>query len=448
MAEKRGMRAASGRVIRRRSKPESQLRPRVLIVAAHDSLGGAARAIYRVFEALSASSPSKYDIQLRVIHNLRDDDRVVGGKPKRNRREYAEYFLRTRFRKYFPRKPFISDNQLLHSQALFATGLGREINASNPDLVMLGWLGNATLSIKEIGKIKAPLIFRLSDMWVFSGAEHYTDIPRYREGYSRKSRPKTERGPDIDRETFRRKLRYWSGKDMQLIALSDWLAKEARSSKLTRSWPVTTIPVPIDVDYWKPLPKGVCRSYFNLGSDEIVLLFGAGAGTRQPHKGAGLLLDSLQFVNELFDESSRRRLKLLIFGEDSEVAHVHGIPVSYIGRLDDDGLRNAYSAADLFIAPSRLEAFGQVAAEAQACGTPVVAFDNSGLADVIEDKFTGKLAEAFDVEDLARSIYWVLEDPQRTAYLGENARTRAVRLWHPNIVAKQYETVFDKILYP
>ena len=39
-----------------------------------------------------------------------------------------------------------------------------------------------------------------------------------------------------------------------------------------------------------------------------------------------------------------------------------------------------YSAADIFVIPSRIESFGQTAAEAQSCGTPVVGFDIGGLS--------------------------------------------------------------------
>lgn len=416
-------------------------RLKVVFVAAHDSLGGAARAAYRVFSSIRRHYSDTVDITLRVIHRTRDDEGILGGKPTRSRWEWVKYFTRTRFRKYFPRKPFESPNTLLHSQALYDTGLGREINQMEPDVVMLGWLGNGTMSIPEIGRIRAPLVFRLSDMWVFSGAEHYTDTGRYQLGYSRRSRPAAESGPDIDRETFLRKNRHWR-KPQHIVALSSWLANESRSSTLTRSWPTSVIPVPIDTDFWHPLDQLNARKSHGLPENALIVLFGAGSGTSQPHKGSDLLFEALPTLHALHQRSGDSRpLIAAVFGEESETRNSGGIPSQFLGRLDDEGLRLAYSAADVMVVPSRLEAFGQVAAEAQSCGTPVVAFDNSGLTDVVADRETGKLAPAFDAEQLAQAIWWVVSNENRLASLSSRARQRAIELWHPEVVAKQYVDV-------
>lgn len=427
------------------SSPSAQKpRPRVVFVAAHDSLGGAARAAHRVFDAIRTHFSDEIDITFRVIHNTLDDDQIAGGKPTRSRLDYINYFVRTRFRKYFPRKPFVSDNALLHSQALYSSGLGREINAMKPDVIMLGWLGNATLSIEEIGALKAPIVWRLSDMWMFSGAEHYTDTGRYREGYSRRSRPANESGPDIDRETFRRKKRHWK-KPSEVVALTSWLARETQASALTKGWPTHVIPVPIDTDFWSPRPKNLAREELGIPIDDLVIVFGAGGGTAHRHKGADLLFGALAGLRALHQVSSdTRALRVVVFGETRDTHTVDDITVQYVGRLDDNQLRQAYSAADVFVAPSRLEAFGQVAAEAQSCGTPVVAFDNSGLADVVEDLVTGRLATAFDTDSLAKAIHWVISDPQRQASLGEAARERATTLWNPEVVAEAYVRVLKK----
>ena len=71
-------------------------------------------------------------------------------------------------------------------------------------------------------------------------------------------------------------------------------------------------------------------------------------------------------------------------------------------------LRALYSAADAIVVPSRQEAFGQTASEAHACATPVIAFHTGGLPDIVDHQHTGYLAKAFDTEDLAEGIDWVL----------------------------------------
>lgn len=430
-----------------RSAKQFPSRPpvKVLIVAAHDSLGGAARAIHRVFSALEEHRSGEFKVTLRTITKTRNSSSIIGGKPRRSLRENALYFLRTRLPRALKPAPFSSTNTLLHSPALHHTGLAREINAMKPDVVLLGWLGNFTLSIEEVSRIKAPVIFRMSDMWVFSGAEHYTSSGRYREGYSRVSRPSGESGQDLNRSTFLRKKKHWM-KRYQLIALTSWLAKEARSSTLTRDWPIEVIPVPIDVDHWSPSDSHASRKLLGLPIDSPVVMFGAGAGMELSHKGGDLLVEAIPILAKMMLESGihRKGPTLAVFGQAEGVKFIGDVPVHYLGRLDDEQLKMAYSACDVFVAPSRLEAFGQVAAEAQSCGAPVVAFDNSGLSDVVEDFHTGRLAKAFSPEDLASCIYWVLEDDTRRRELSSRARERALERWHPQVVSASYGRVLRK----
>jgi glycosyltransferase involved in cell wall biosynthesis len=122
-----------------------------------------------------------------------------------------------------------------------------------------------------------------------------------------------------------------------------------------------------------------------------------------------------------------------------------GFPLSWVGYIEDDSLlASLYSAADVMVVPSRQEALGQTASEAQACGTPVVAFAATGLKDVVVHRKTGYLAEAFSTDDLARGLSWILEDEQRRAAIGQAARFRAVECWHPSVTVAQYREVYQQ----
>ena len=84
----------------------------------------------------------------------------------------------------------------------------------------------------------------------------------------------------------------------------------------------------------------------------------------------------------------------------------HGIPIRYTGHLSDDiRLRLLYAADDVMVVPSRQEAYGQTPFDANASGTPVVAFDSGGLRDIVVERVTGELAEPFDPGSLAEAIY-------------------------------------------
>jgi glycosyltransferase involved in cell wall biosynthesis len=85
-----------------------------------------------------------------------------------------------------------------------------------------------------------------------------------------------------------------------------------------------------------------------------------------------------------------------------------------LGRLAGNDLVRAYQEADALLFPSRLEGFGLVAAEAMACGLPVIACNGSALPEVIEDGISGLLCPRDDVDafvttarSLARNLrYW------------------------------------------
>ena len=415
-------------------------RLRVLIVTSRDSGGGAPRAIHRIYRALRDHCSDQADVFLRVVHKSFDDAGIIGGKPQRNRAERAEYLLRTRFRKYFPRLPFISDNKILHSQALYRTGLGREINAMKPDVIMLGWLGNSTLSIREIGQLNAPVVWRLSDMWVFSGAEHYATDRRYARSYRRGTRPTTEAGPDINRETFLRKKRSWT-KPHTVISPSRWMAEQVMQSTLTHDWATHVIPNTLNSSDWEPLEKKDARRALGLPKDAHMVLFGAGSGLRDHHKGGDLFLESLNHLQVNGPTGSTPAIWAAIFGQDGDDFVSNGVRVTFLGRLSDHGLRLAYSSANVMVVPSRVDNYPSTAVEARMTGLPVVGFDVGGLPDIVVNNQTGVLVEDFEPRKLGSTISDLLNNPKEAQSMGLRARSRAIELWDPRFVAGEYLAV-------
>ena len=65
------------------------------------------------------------------------------------------------------------------------------------------------------------------------------------------------------------------------------------------------------------------------------------------------------------------------------------------------------------VVPSKIESFGQTASEAQACGVPVVAFNATGLKDIIKHKQTGFLAKPYNWEEIYEGIVWLLNNEKQ-----------------------------------
>jgi len=95
--------------------------------------------------------------------------------------------------------------------------------------------------------------------------------------------------------------------------------------------------------------------------------------------------------------------------------HVH-----FPGFVAEDDLPALYTLADLFVFPSLYEGFGLPPLEAMACGTPVVAANNSSLPEAVGS--AAVLIDAEDVDDLADGMARVLGNATLRVRLSDLAR--------------------------
>jgi glycosyltransferase involved in cell wall biosynthesis len=117
-----------------------------------------------------------------------------------------------------------------------------------------------------------------------------------------------------------------------------------------------------------------------------------------------------------------------------------------MGHLHDDASMQAlYSAADVFVIPSRQDNLPNTGLESLSCGVPVVAFDTGGLSDVIAHEKTGYLAKAFDTDDLAAGIRWVLNRQEGRAQLKEQCRQEAIRRFSYSVVSTLYRDLYKEV---
>lgn len=405
---------------------------KVFILSLSDISGGAARAAYRIHNALRKSSINSI---MHVVDAYSGDWTVEAARMSKFAKTFS--VLRDPLASLL-QKLMRTDNSILHSPAILPSHWSSRLNKSDADVLHLHWINGEMMSVKNIGQLHKPVVWTLHDMWAFCGAEHYTEDFRWRDGYKSDNRPSYESGVDLNRWVWKRKCNAWKN-NIHIVTPSHWLAECVKKSVIFRNWPVTVVHNAINTDVWKPVDKLIGRKLLNLPSDVPLILFGAMGGSNDPRKGFDLLKQALKHLH-----GKVSNLQLVIFGQlEPHASEELGFPVHYMGHLHDDlSLSILYSSSDILIIPSRQDNLPNTGVEALSCGTPVVAFDTCGLPDIVTHKKTGYLAKAFEPQDLSKGIQWVLNDRERHSNLCNNARKDAVARFSYPIIAKQYQQVY------
>lgn len=272
----------------------------------------------------------------------------------------------------------------------------------NPDILWLhnihGYYINAELLFKWI-KMRPHMQVKwtLHDCWAFTGhCAHFTaancnqwkthciectQLNKYPISYR-----------DNCKDNFERKKAAFCGvKNMELISPSYWLAGLVKESFL-KEYPVRVIHNKINYDLFKPT-YGDFRKRYNLENKKIVL---GVAGVWNESKG----LNDFFALADILDDSfavvlvglNKKQIKKL-------PANITGIAVTNSPKE----LAEIYTAADVFVNPTKEDTYPTVNLEAAACGTPVVAYNIGGCPECVNIS-NGSIVDVNDIDALKNEI--------------------------------------------
>ncbi|HIF9198285.1 TPA: glycosyltransferase [Photobacterium damselae] len=404
-----------------------------LLISFSDTSGGAARAATRLCNALQSN-----DIPSNMIV-MRKASQLPYIKCHNNQIDKIKSLIKPTIGKYISSLFHYPNDGILRSGNWLPSTLVDDINNSECDIVNLHWINAECLSIKDISKIRKPIVMTLHDMWPFCGSEHLSlDVPDapFIIGYD-----KDYKVFDLDRITWNRKLKYWKDMKFNIVAPSEWMAKCASSSLLFHDFSISVIPNPIETDIFKPLDKSFCQEVLNLPKNKKLIGFGVLGDLEQPHKGFDLLIEALKKLLE----NKNQEIECVIFGGYIDL-NKYGItiPTHFIGHVhDNQTLSIVYNSLDLMIVPSRIDNQPQTVTESLSCGIPVVAFDCTGLSELIKHKQTGYLAKSFDSSELSEGIKYILYS--KDDYI-LNCRNYALKMFSFESVSKKYSYLYEGIL--
>ena len=194
------------------------------------------------------------------------------------------------------------------------------------------------------------------------------------------------------------------------------------------------------------MDKNSAKKKLNFDSNKKHFLFSAYNGINDNRKGFDLLLKALSKI-----ELDKNKFTIVVLGNSdglNERNKIYNYDFKIFNKnFSDDKklLKTIYSACDILIMPSRMEAFGQVALEAGSCSLPCVSFKNTGVEDIIKHNDDGYLADYLNIEDLTRGIN-LLNEESTNNKMSKNIRNKIVQEFSYENISKKYKNIYKTLI--
>ncbi|MBE6567122.1 MAG: glycosyltransferase [Ruminococcaceae bacterium] len=311
-------------------------------------------------------------------------------------------------------KRFLS-KRALKLQAVFSRVLGnygfntrcatrrilKKLDETSPDIVHLhnlhGHNVNLTLLFRYFKKHpEIKIIWTFHDCWAFTGyCTHFVmdKCDKWMHGcHDCPQRKKYSWFFDRSHTLYRRKKELFAGLDLTVVTPSEWLAGLVKQSFLKDS-PVKVINNGIDLTVFQPR-KSNFREKHNIPEDKYILL--GVAFDWGERKGLDVFVD--------LAHSLPRDYQIVLVGTNGETDRQLPNNIISIHRTKNQTeLAEIYSAADLFVNPTREENYPTVNMESIACGTPVLTFRTGGSPEIVDER-CGCVVDCDDIKALKACI--------------------------------------------
>lgn len=313
-----------------------------------------------------------------------------------------------------------------------------ELEQIKPDIVHLQNIHshdcNIDMLFEYLKRKQLKVIWTFHDCWAFTGyCPHFTmaQCDKWMNGCSSPCVQRHEYSWLFDRSEylFKKKNRLLEKMDLTIVTPSIWLAKIVKQSFLG-GYPIRIINNGIDLNTFHFVESDFRRKY-DLVDKKVILGVAFDWGER---KG----LDVFNHLAAMLSEN----YKIVLVGIDGKSAKHLNSNIFTINRTNNQTeLAAIYSAADVFVNPTREDNYPTVNMEAIACGTPVITFDTGGSPEMI-DQSCGSVVGCDDIEALAKEIVNVCEN---NPYSTEQCLIKA-KLFDKNIKYQEYVKLYERVI--
>jgi glycosyltransferase involved in cell wall biosynthesis len=214
-----------------------------------------------------------------------------------------------------------------------------------------------------------------------------------------------------------------------VVTVSDFTARSLRDT--TNLTNIEVLPNFIDTDCYRP-----AEAQRQAPGRPFRLLF-VGNPTRR--KGGDLLAPIMQQLGPDFELCITGGLRGV--RPRTTLANMH-----FLGKLTEEELIRSYQTSDALLFPTRFEGFGYAAAEAMACGCPVIATNTASLPEIVRHGQSGLLCRVDDVSDFVAACRTLATDHARWRAFCTNARTQIVANFSEKAIAARYIELYQRIV--
>lgn len=421
---------------------------RILFVSTRDLGGGAALAAYRLAVALQKQG---HEVRMLVQTKTSQDDFVVAYDSLMPITIYTKIIRKIKNKFYqkisalntkkrtkvsFEKNPYTF--HLIN--AFIYRDLQEALKHEEYDILHLHWV-DAFVRPSDLVGVQKPIIWTLHDCTYFTGGcPHPFECKGYVNGCDKTNNCLMVGAKwmqcYIKRNVAQRQKLYKKRDDIHFIAPSHWMAQKMCESALLRDMQISVIPNCIDADLFAKIEKAIAKQKLGLSAYKRYIAYGAMNALVDKNKGYDLLQKAMAGI-DIPD------IELLIFGATEDQSLDFGLPVTYMGNVDNNDMPLLYNAVDVVLVPSRFESFSFVSAESMSCGTPVVAFAQGGCIDIIDHKQTGYLAQPYDTRDFNEGIIWCLDNSEKCS---QAAIDKVNANFGMRVVAQKYEDIYNEQL--
>lgn len=315
----------------------------------------------------------------------------------------------------------------------------RQLDSIQPDILHLhnlhGWYINLPMLFAYIKRHNIKTVWTLHDCWSFTAqCSHFVmeKCEKWKTGCYSCPRYRLYPYTFVDRTKAMWKLKkqWFTGvENLTIVTPSRWLGDLVKQSYLG-SYPVRVINNGINLDVFQPTNSNF-REKYNLHNKKIVLGVASGWTDR---KGLDVVIELSKRLPEDY--------QVVLVGTDDAVDQILPPPILSIHRTNNQKeLAEIYTAADVFVNPTKEENFPTVNIEALACGTPVVTFRTGGSPEII-DGATGIVVDYENVDMMEAAVRKVCDE---VPFSRDDCRNRAGNF---NMKSKfcEYYALYEEIL--